>query len=175
MGPWPENNRYRIYQQLRAKNWDSLQVYDSYLAMMCQERSLSASATCVLEQSNSIFPPNREDGNCACLPQSSHLGLLSGRRLQLPVGKVAWMGFTWEAEGGCSSSTHLPLGFLCSILTATCPGNDSFPTCAPLQQLPAAKGEAVQYVIYGEFALTLAWHWSTQTPQHFVRTLLGDE
>lgn len=30
-------------------------------------------------------------------------------------------------------------------------------------------------MIYGEFALTIAWYWSTQTPQHFVRRFLGDE
>lgn len=52
---------------------------------MCQQKSLSASVTCVLEQSNSSLL-NREEGNCACLPKSSHLGLLSGRALQLLVG-----------------------------------------------------------------------------------------
>lgn len=57
--------------------------------MSCHDvsiKSLSASVTCVLEQSNSIFPLNREERNCSCLPQSSHLGLLSGGTLQLLVG-----------------------------------------------------------------------------------------
>lgn len=57
-------------------------------------------------------------------------------------GPAARMGFAWAAQGACSSGTRLPVGFLCSIHAATCLGADSFPMCAPLPWLPAARGEA---------------------------------
>lgn len=152
---------------------------DSYPAMMCQQKSLSASVTCVLEQSNSTFPLNREGGNSACLPKNSHLGLLGGRALQLLVG-----------GSGTSSTNGIYLrsrrGMVAAVLTCHCVSSAPsslphawgmalslrVPHCSSCQQ---QRGRLLQHMIYGEFAPTIAWHWSTQSPQHFVRRLLGDE
>lgn len=98
----------------------------------------SAAVTQEPSKSPDFLLPDLFSGNSSMKRTSSTKGTSNAS----VVGPVAQMGFAWAAQGACSSGTHLPVGFPCSVPTAMDLGADFFPTRAPLPWLPAARGEA---------------------------------